>query len=624
MVSSSNDTSNPTSGDEPLEETSKPIDPKQVQPEAQQEGQQVVSDMEDSFETILENARALKAKTGDNYLETDITEEKEVRESKQDKEENKEENKEEDLCIDAQLIGLEDLPTEIDEHWNHFSTETMELDESHTTSLPSPSFTDEDSVDLEEWGQLHPYSLLINLLPQMGRTLQNAWPLLLFIIVGGNQAHQVIDSIFVLFFVALSVIRTLIHFLTLRYRVQDGKLILKMGLIFRQARTLDPARIQNIEITQNLLHKYFDLVELKLETAGDASTKGLLSALSLKDATQLKKALQKSKRQHQYQDNEHPAEAVLSLSWGEVLLFGLSRRTVGTVVVLSAIASEALSVMNPNDAQQMASSLTLPLFIGLMSISFAFSWIWSSIQATLRYHKLKLHIDAEEINIVSGLITKRSVEIPRHKIQTIEWFEPWLRRQMGFGTLYLETAALGMTDGEVRRSEGVIPMVERQYFARLLETIAPTSASEILNAKTYTPHSKARFIIVFGYLVPAICTMAFAWWSLELSAVYFSIVAVLSTVVVLGLTELDFQMQQWSITPHAILSRSGYLNKRTWLLDREKIQCVYRTEDPLLKILGLSQVVLQVAGSAVYLPLITEHEAQQVLHNLTEDWAEVG
>jgi membrane protein YdbS with pleckstrin-like domain len=42
----------------------------------------------------------------------------------------------------------------------------------------------------------------------------------------------------------------------------------------------------------------------------------------------------------------------------------------------------------------------------------------------------------------------------------------------------------------------------------------------------------------------------------------------------------------------------------------------------LLKMLGLSQVVLQVAGSAVYLPLITEHQAQQVLHDLTEDWTE--
>ena len=605
-MSSSNDTSKSKPDDGDPKDTSKNIGSEQVESEQVEKG---ASYDQDSFERTLEKARSLKAQNIE--FDIDITEEKE---------------KIEESSTDNQLIGLEDLPTEIEEHWNPLSTETetLEIDEPYTTSLSSPSFIDETNTDLEEWGQLHPYSLLINLIPQMWRTLQNAWPLLLFIVVGGNQAHQVIDSIFVLFFVALSVIRTLIHFLTLRYRVQEGKLILKMGLVFRQARTLDPARIQNMEITQNLLHKYFNLVELKLETAGDASTKGLLSALSLEDATQLKQALQKSKRQHQYRDNDHTAEAVLSLSWGEILLFGLSRRTVGTVVVLSAVASEALSVMNPNDAQQMASSLTLPLFIGLMSISFAFSWIWSSIQATLRYHKLKLHIDSEEITIVSGLITKRSVEIPRHKIQIIEWFEPWLRRQMGFGTLYLETAALGMNDGEVRRSEGVIPMVEREYFAHLLETIAPTSASEVLTATTYTPHSKARFIIIFGYLFPAFFAMAFAWWSLELSALYLSIVAVLSIVVVIGLTELDFRMQQWSITPHAILSRSGYLNKRTWIVDREKIQCVYRAEDPILKILGLSQIVLQVAGSAVYLPLITENQAQQVLHSLTEDWNNLG
>ena len=78
------------------------------------------------------------------------------------------------------------------------------------------------------------YSLLINLLPQMMRTIQNAWPLLLFILLGDSTGQQIFDSIFVLFFVALSVIRTLIHFLTLRYRIQDGKLIVKMGLIFRQ------------------------------------------------------------------------------------------------------------------------------------------------------------------------------------------------------------------------------------------------------------------------------------------------------------------------------------------------------------------------------------------------------
>ena len=41
------------------------------------------------------------------------------------------------------------------------------------------------------------------------------------------------------------------------------------------------------------------------------------------------------------QENVEPS---LSLSWQEIIFFGLSRRTVGTIVVLSAIASEAMSV----------------------------------------------------------------------------------------------------------------------------------------------------------------------------------------------------------------------------------------------------------------------------------------
>jgi putative membrane protein len=517
-------------------------------------------------------------------------------------------------------LGPEDIPTDIDDSWDVLDTEAMPIDEKVQTGVPEAFAS--NHFDSEEWGMLHPYSLLINLLPQMMRTIQNAWPLLLFILLGDSTGQQIFDSIFVLFFVALSVIRTLIHFLTLRYRIQDGKLIVKMGLIFRQARTLDPARIQNMEITQNLLHKYFNLVELKIETAGDASTKGLLSALSREDADYLKRALQHSKRSKRsvpIEEQEY-VEPSLSLSWQEIILFGLSRRTVGTIVVLSAIASEAMSVASPDQAQYVANSMSLQLFIGLMAISFAASWIWSSMQAILQYYRLQLRIFPDEIGIVSGLITKRSVEIPTHKVQTIEWFEPWLRRQMGFGTLYLETAALGMADGEVRRSEGVVPMVYQEELENILGQIAPTTSKEILNATTYKPHKHARFVIIFGYLFPATLALFFAWWSLELTPMMLSLVGILVLMIVAGLTELDFQMQRWAVTPHGILSREGYINRRTYIVDREKVQSVYRSENPLLQLLGLSQVVIRVAGSTVRLPLLPKFEAETVLENLTEDW----
>ena len=75
-------------------------------------------------------------------------------------------------------------------------------------------------------------------------------------------------------------------------------------------------------------------------------------------------------------------------------MYGFSKRTVGTVVVLSAVASDDDRV-NPQDAQVIASSLGR-LFFGLLALSFSISWIWSSynlyfdfIDLSLEYSKMR-------------------------------------------------------------------------------------------------------------------------------------------------------------------------------------------------------------------------------------------
>ena len=141
--------------------------------------------------------------------------------------------------------------------------------------------------------------------------------------------------------------------------------------------------------------------------------------------------------------------------------------------------------------------------------------LWSAIQAILRFHRLEVRMTTDEVGIESGLITRRSIEIPRHKIQIIEWFEPWLRRQMGYGTLYLDTAALGLADGKLRKSEGVVPMVSRDEMPDLLAQIAPRTSHEILNMNTHPPDKRARLPISTGYFFPYILAMTFVGWSLQ-------------------------------------------------------------------------------------------------------------
>ncbi|MFN7144746.1 MAG: PH domain-containing protein, partial [Myxococcota bacterium] len=135
----------------------------------------------------------------------------------------------------------------------------------------------------DEWRSLEPASLLVNLIPDLWRTVRAAWPLLLAVLVGGGIANLVNLGILGVF-LASAVGRTVLHFLTLRYRLHEGKLEIRTGLIGRRFRVIDPARIQNVEIVQNVFHKAAGLVELRIETAGDSGAEGMLSALSIREA----------------------------------------------------------------------------------------------------------------------------------------------------------------------------------------------------------------------------------------------------------------------------------------------------------------------------------------------------
>ena len=62
---------------------------------------------------------------------------------------------------ESEELGPEDFPTDLDEHWNEIPTETAEWYSQADNNLPNFVLEEmKHSKGLEEWGQLHPYSLL--------------------------------------------------------------------------------------------------------------------------------------------------------------------------------------------------------------------------------------------------------------------------------------------------------------------------------------------------------------------------------------------------------------------------------------------------------------------------------
>jgi len=489
----------------------------------------------------------------------------------------------------------------------------VELDEPITEEAPEIELDEPEALEIP-WRSLHVASVVVNLIPRTWKVLSGFWPFFLAILIGAGSFSGVgFDTLgWIVLFLGSGAISTLIHYATLRYRVQGGKLEIKQGLLNKQARIIDPARIQNVGLVRNVFHRMSGLVEVRIETAGDARTEGLLSALHEDEATELMEVLADLRGGVALAVDEQQGEAFLELGPGELLAFGLSKARAGLVLVLAAVAFELLPFLTPEQTEQTLDTAQPGFIAGLVLLAFALSWGGSALLSVVRHHGFRLVREADRLRSSEGLLTERKVEIPLRKVQLVLADEPIVRRLMGFGTVSVETAGLGSVQEGVQAAELVVPMVDRVELAGVVKAAIPATQIDPWRDRLAPAHPRALWRMIFAGLVKwSIVTIPIAlyWQPWGSIALLLPVLSVFANV-------LDWRYQGWLVTPGVIVARRGFWRRRTWVLARNKIQSVHLVQGPFMRWHGLGRLAVSVAGSQVVLPDVGWPVAEGLLDEL--------
>ena len=129
--------------------------------------------------------------------------------------------------------------------------------------------------EVTPWRRLHPASVWVNALPRTLKSIAAMWWLLIPLFAQEDTARVgAIEVVLILVVFGTGLFSSFVHYSTLRYRMHENMLEIRYGLLNRRSRRLDPMRIQNLELIRNPLHKMSGLVELCVETAGEAREEG--------------------------------------------------------------------------------------------------------------------------------------------------------------------------------------------------------------------------------------------------------------------------------------------------------------------------------------------------------------
>ncbi|MCB9663680.1 MAG: PH domain-containing protein [Alphaproteobacteria bacterium] len=466
------------------------------------------------------------------------------------------------------------------------------------------------------WRRLHPLSPLINLGPRAWGVIRSiGWPLILLYVAGRTSTVDgytwVSDLSILLVLFALSVANTFVHYLTLRYRMIDGRLEITSGLLDRTQRVIVPAKVQDVEIHRNLAHRVFGLSEVRIQTASGDEVEGLLSALSDADALALVHAL--APQRAAPGPAAAPDRVVARNSPVDLLIYGATSTRFGAALAGLFVLFEVVGVGDPEQATQATRSFGALGLLAMFFLAAVATWGGGIVTAMIRHHDLALTRDRGVLTLEEGLFTRRRVQLQLRKVQVLTVQEPWQRRVLGFGTVTVETASARTGRGGTERQLAELPRVDREELDDVVREALPGADVPLGEARLRSPAPMAlRRALVRGALRGALLAGLLTWWAWPWGALAWMLVPVGSL-----LGWLDWRTQGWTITDEVVVSRRGWLQRVTQVVARDKLQTVELVQGPFLRRLGLGEVVLRVAGTAVPMPLLAHDEAWALMGRLS-------
>jgi putative membrane protein len=453
--------------------------------------------------------------------------------------------------------------------------------------------------------RLHPWSWLFVLITQLRHVVL---PLFVLLVFNRGQWWELMAVVGA----AGLALYSLVYSFGFRYRLAEDELVLREGIFDRTERHIPYARVQNIVLRRNPLHRLFGVAELRLESAGGAKPEAVMAVITLDAAREVERLL-RDRGAVEGGDEAAAAGApapLLRLPAAEILRLGLASNRGWALVgagfaaiwqfapedrgiwrqvwrlIESAIGAGAAMIPGPLASALSALAFGLVFLVALKLLSIAMAFV--------SFHGFTLDRRGERVRTEAGLLTRHAASARRDKIQRLIYGEGWLLRRLARRTLECEVAggAVAVNEESGARLRWLAPVATPDDVERIADDIAPGLLPSRMDWQPLHPHAWRRMFNANAF-----------WWTVLALPMFgiFGPPVLLPWLALLGWSlfcaRRDARFAGWAFDGEVFAVRGGWPS-RHWTLARiGRGQCVRLQSTPLDRRAGMATVAVDTAGA---------------------------
>ena len=458
--------------------------------------------------------------------------------------------------------------------------------------------------------------ILVRLVKTLGRQL---WPILLIALFNTNKNS---DYFYLKVFgaiAAFAAFRSIIGWFKFYFYIQNEELVIERGVFAKSKLNVPIDRVQTVNFKQNLIHQFFNVVSVEIDTAGSSGNEFVIQALDKPHAEALRHYVE-SKKVNLTPKNSANVEQtpiqeaknlILQLKPVDLLKIGVSQNHIRTAGIITAFfwsfiddIEQAFNWKFTDTVEDMIlgdSSFLMAMLI-LVPFFLAVSFILTLINSVLRDFNFQFWETDTGFKIQSGLFNKKENSANLYKIQIMRWTSNPLKRFFELATLRLSQAASRAVS---RKTAITIPGI----YPPELEQVQQVWFPAWLHLDTQQ-HAISKLItwrkVLYQGILPALILVAIFWNSWGAGALTWLLLIAL----VYLWASRYYKTWVYEVNEEGLKTGSGVITRTNVLLQWYKIQGVRIRQGLYQQRKGVADLIFYTAAGSVRIPYVELEKAK--------------
>ena len=453
--------------------------------------------------------------------------------------------------------------------------------------------------------------ILVMFADTIQKTARAFWPLLvvyLFKLQSINKLYIALAAIGI--FVAMA-IAAYLKYLNFRFYVdlEQEEFVVSHGVLNKTKTVIQLSKIQQVNITQNLLQRIIDVYTLEVDTAGASGSEAKIKALSHTAATMLKAQLlnfQSTKTEEDEAQNysDSHQENFMTIGFMSLLKVGITSNYLKTISLLLAfvitIYDNIIKFAENQvlDEQQIDNYLNqsfgLQLIIVLGTVGVLLILIINVVTILLKYFNFTIVKENNSLLLSYGLLKTKSTLLKPQRVQIASISQNFFQKKMNLFQIKIRQALGG--NAENSKSILEIPGCDAAESQAIMRMLFDTSEQHPILVK---PNWRKLAFTLFIFIgIPAFSYLSFYLNSNE-NIDNFRIIIPLYIFTVFLISYFSFKNYQLEIGAETIVKQSGAWDVQKERVSIEKIQAITTSQRIWHKNIDIGSITIHTAAGNI-------------------------